>query len=121
MLACLSCLVQDHSTIWPESIGHSTSHGCIRMLPEDIGELFPSIKPGTPISIIYEPIKLALTPDKKIFLEVHPDVYQKRFSYWDYAQALVQKQGLTDQVDWARAASVLAERTGVAEEITKTK
>ena len=27
-----------HSTLWPESIGHSTSHGCIRMLPEDIGD-----------------------------------------------------------------------------------
>jgi len=108
-----------HSTIWPESIGHSTSHGCIRMLPEDIGELFPYIKPGTPISIIYEPIKLALTPDKKIFLEVHPNVYQKRLSYWDHAQALAQKQGLTAQVDWAMAASVLAEQIGVAVEITK--
>ncbi len=89
------------------------------MLPEDIGELFPYIKPGTPISIIYEPIKLAQTPDKKIFLEVHPNVYQKRISYLDLAQALAQKQGLTAQVDWVRAASVLAEQTGVAEEITK--
>ncbi len=110
-----------HSTIWPESIGHSTSHGCIRMLPEDIGELFPYIKPGTPISIIYEPIKLAQTPDKKIFLEVHPNVYQKQLSYWNHAQALAQKQGLTAQVDWAKVAGVLAEQNGVAEEITKTK
>jgi hypothetical protein len=64
---------------------------------------------------------VALTPDHKIFLEVHPNVYQKQLSYWDHAQALAQKQGLTAQVDWARAASVLAEQTGVAEEITKTK
>jgi len=110
-----------HSTIWPESIGHSTSHGCIRMLPEDIESLFPYIKAGTPISIIYEPVKLALTPDKKIFLEAHPNVYQKPLSYWDHAQALAQKQGLNDQVDWAKAATVLAERNGVAEEITKTR
>lgn len=110
-----------HSTIWPESIGHSTSHGCIRMLPEDIGELFPYIKSGTPIAIIYEPIKLALTPDKKIFLEVHPNVYQKPFSYWDRFRALVQKQGLTARIDWERTAAVLAEQTGVAEDITKTK
>ena len=110
-----------HSTIWPESIGHSTSHGCIRMLPEDISEIFPAIKPGTPIVIIYEPIKLALTPDKKIFLEVHPNVYQKTFSYWDRVRALAQKQGLTLRVDWERAATVLAERTGVAEDITRTR
>jgi L,D-transpeptidase ErfK/SrfK len=108
-----------HSTIWPESIGHSTSHGCIRMLPEDIEELFPYIKPGIPISIIYEPIKLAQTPDKRIFLEVHPNVYQKRLSYWDRVQTLAQKQGLAAQVDWTRAAAVLAQQNGVAEEITK--
>jgi L,D-transpeptidase ErfK/SrfK len=110
-----------HSTIWPESIGHSTSHGCIRMLPEDIEALFPYIKAGTPIAIIYEPIKLALTPDKKIFLEVHPNVYQKPFSYWDRVRTLAQKQGLTARVDWDLAATVLAEQTGVAEEITKSK
>ncbi len=110
-----------HSTIWPESIGHSTSHGCIRMLPEDIAEMFPHVKSGIPISIIYEPIKLAQTPDKKVFLEVHPNVYQLPLSYWDYAQELAQKKGLTAQVDWGRAASVLAEQTGVAEEITKAR
>jgi len=64
---------------------------------------------------------LAQTSDKKIFLEVHPNVYQKNLSYWDRAWALAQKQGLTAQVDWARAASVLAEQAGVAEEVTKTK
>jgi L,D-transpeptidase ErfK/SrfK len=110
-----------HSTIWPESIGHSTSHGCIRMLPEDIEALFPSIKAGTPIAIIYQPIKLDQTPDKKIFLEVHPNVYQKRFSYWDRARALAQKKGLTALVDWNRAATVLAEQSGVAEDITRIK
>jgi L,D-transpeptidase ErfK/SrfK len=110
-----------HSTIWPESIGHSTSHGCIRMLPEDIGELFSYVKPGTSVSIVYEPIKLAQAPDKKIYLEVHPNVYQKRLTYRDHAQSLAQKQGLTDRVDWARATGVLAEQNGVAEEISKTK
>ena len=82
-----------HSTIWPESIGHSTSHGCIRMLPEDIEALFPYIKAGIPVSIIYEPVKLALTPDKRIFLEVHPNVYQKQLSYWDQTQAPGPKTG----------------------------
>jgi L,D-transpeptidase ErfK/SrfK len=107
-----------HSTIWPESIGHSTSHGCIRMLPEDLETLFPLVQSGTPVSIVYEPVKLAVS-DGKIFLEVHPNVYQKRFSYQDRLQGLIRKLGLVDQVDWAKAAAVLAEQAGVAEEITR--
>jgi L,D-transpeptidase ErfK/SrfK len=105
-----------HSTIWPESIGHSTSHGCIRMLPEDLEGLFPLLQSGTPLAIVYEPIKLAAA-DGRVFLEVHPNVYQKRLAYPERLQDLVKRFGLTEQVDWSKAAAVLAEQAGVAEDI----
>ncbi|MBI4767084.1 MAG: L,D-transpeptidase family protein [Deltaproteobacteria bacterium] len=108
-----------HATIWPESIGHSTSHGCIRMLAEDIETLFPRIKPGTPITIVYEPLKLAITPNGRIFLEAHPNTYQKPFSYWNHAQSLARINSLWDQIDWTRVEIVLNERNGLAEEITR--
>jgi L,D-transpeptidase ErfK/SrfK len=108
-----------HATIWPESIGHSTSHGCIRMITEDIENLFPLIKSGTPISIVYEPLKLAITSQGKIFLEAHPNTYQKPFSYLNHVYALARKNGLSDQIDWTRVEAVLNERNGIAEEITR--
>jgi L,D-transpeptidase ErfK/SrfK len=106
------------STIWPESIGHSTSHGCIRMLPEDIADLFPLVQSGTPVAIVYEPIKLAAA-DGRVYLEVHPNVYQNRPVYQERLEALVKRFGLSDQVDWTRAAAVLAEQAGVAEDISR--
>jgi L,D-transpeptidase ErfK/SrfK len=108
-----------HATIWPESIGHSTSHGCIRMTTEDVEKLFSLIKTGTPISIVYEPLKLALTSEGKIFLEAHSNTYQKPFSYLDHVYRLARKNGLFDQINWTRVEVVLQERSGVAEEINR--
>lgn len=108
-----------HATIWPESIGHSTSHGCIRMITEDIEDLYGRIKVGVPITIVYEPLKMAVTPDRKIFLEVHANSYQKPFSYWKHVQKLAQENGLSSQIDWSKAIRVLNEKTGLAEEITQ--
>jgi L,D-transpeptidase ErfK/SrfK len=107
-----------HATIWPESIGHSTTHGCIRMTTEDIGNLFKRIKPGIPITIVYEPLKMAITSDNKIFLEAHSNTYQKPFSYWDHVKKLSDEKGLSGQIDWDKAAQVLNERNGIAEDIT---
>jgi len=108
-----------HATIWPESIGHSTSHGCIRMATEDIENLFGQIKPGIPITIVYEPVKLAVTSERKIFLEVHTNTYQKQFSYWNHINKLADQSGFSDQIDWPRVTQVLRERNGIAEEITR--
>jgi L,D-transpeptidase ErfK/SrfK len=108
-----------HATIWPESIGHSTSHGCIRMITEDIEDLYVRIRVGEPITIVYEPIKMAITSDKKIFLEVYANTYQKPFSYWKYIQELALENGLSSRIDWSKVTQVLNERTGLAEEITQ--
>jgi L,D-transpeptidase ErfK/SrfK len=51
-----------HATNRPWSVGYYVSHGCIRMLPVEIAQLFPQITIGTPVKIIYRPIKLAVTP-----------------------------------------------------------
>jgi L,D-transpeptidase ErfK/SrfK len=46
-----------HGTTSPSSIGHRSSHGCIRMFNKDIAELFNYVSPGTPVRIVYEPKK----------------------------------------------------------------
>ena len=40
-----------HGTDEPESIGHSVSHGCIRMHNEDVERLYPMVAIGTPVYI----------------------------------------------------------------------
>ncbi|MFI5257223.1 MAG: L,D-transpeptidase [Gemmatimonadales bacterium] len=40
-----------HGTDEPESIGHSVSHGCVRLRNEDIARLYPMVEVGTPVYI----------------------------------------------------------------------
>lgn len=44
-----------HGTTQPASIGLQSSHGCIRLYPADIKELFYLVPIGTPVRIVYEP------------------------------------------------------------------
>lgn len=108
-----------HATTSPWSVGRFASHGCFRMLPDQIEELFNQIEVGTPVKIIYKPIKLALTPDQRIYLEVHGDYYQRVPNYLQALQTLAKNQQLTDRLDWVRAKQVLKERDGIAREVTK--
>jgi lipoprotein-anchoring transpeptidase ErfK/SrfK len=43
-----------HGTNRPDSIGHNTSHGCIRLRNRDIEELFARVKVGDRVSLIAE-------------------------------------------------------------------
>ena len=40
-----------HGTDNPASIGHSVSHGCVRLRNEDIDALYPMVEIGTPVYI----------------------------------------------------------------------
>jgi lipoprotein-anchoring transpeptidase ErfK/SrfK len=41
-----------HGTNQPSSIGHFVSHGCIRMLNEDVTDLFGRVGVGTPVVVM---------------------------------------------------------------------
>jgi L,D-transpeptidase ErfK/SrfK len=60
-----------HSTNKPLGVGMRVSHGCVRMLPEDIERLFPQLPVGTPVHIVNQPVKAGWYGGK-LYLEVHP-------------------------------------------------
>lgn len=60
-----------HGTNKPSGVGMRVSHGCIRLYPENIEELFSIVKVGTPVDIVNQPFKLGLHAGK-IYLEAHP-------------------------------------------------
>ncbi len=108
-----------HATNRPWSVGSSVSHGCIRMLPKEIAELFPQIKVGTPVKILYLPIKVALTSQGKIYLEVNPTIYQKELHGLEYVQGLAQEYQLQDRLDWDKVKKILKAREGIAQDVSK--
>jgi L,D-transpeptidase ErfK/SrfK len=60
-----------HSTNKPYGVGMRVTHGCVRMYPEDIEELFPLIPVKTMVQLVNQPIKLGWR-DTTLFIEVHP-------------------------------------------------
>ncbi len=47
-----------HGTNRPWGIGRRVSHGCIRLYPEDIQELFGMVETGSLVRVVYEPVKV---------------------------------------------------------------
>jgi len=60
-----------HGTNKAYGVGMRVSHGCVRMLPEDIEALFPQVDRGTKVHIINQPVKAGWYGGK-LYLEVHP-------------------------------------------------
>lgn len=108
-----------HGTIVPMSIYQFRTHGCIRLHPDDIGELAKRLSVGASGEIIYEPVLLAQIEGKRIFLEAHRDVYKKRKDLPKTVQALASAQGLVQLIDWPRAEEAMRRKEGVAREVTK--
>jgi L,D-transpeptidase ErfK/SrfK len=60
-----------HGTNAPWSIGKPSSHGCIRMYPEDIAALFAVTPVGEPVTVIDTPVTLG-QQDGVLYLQVTP-------------------------------------------------
>lgn len=65
-----------HGTNEPASIFSLSTHGCIRLHPEDIRDLFDRVLVGTSVRIVYEPTLVASDAMGVTWVEVHPDAYR---------------------------------------------
>ncbi len=103
-----------HGTDKPWGIGTRSSHGCLRLFPEDIERLFAMIGRGTKVTIVNQPIKVA-APGEKVFVEAH------RYMDGDYAARalrLLVDKGVLERVDMEKLVAALEARTGIPVEIT---
>jgi L,D-transpeptidase ErfK/SrfK len=107
-----------HETIWPNSVYRYTSHGCIRMLPQHIEQFYNMVNVRTKGEIIYEPVKIAVLNDGRVYLEVRTDVYRKYSSIKDRVTELVSSRAVSDKVDWQKINRLIKLESGVAEDVT---
>jgi L,D-transpeptidase ErfK/SrfK len=65
-------------------IGMQITHGCARMYPNDIRDLYHMVSVGTPVYIVKQPIKVGWL-DSTLYIEAHPGLeagqsrYKPRF------------------------------------------
>ena len=107
-----------HATNAPASIFRTASHGCIRVHPDDIAQLFDRVEVGSSGRIIYEPLLLAVVGED-VYLEVHRDVYHRNVAKpQNVARTLAAAAGVSELIDWAAADAVAAAADGVARSVT---
>ena len=107
-----------HGTDTPWAVGRLTTHGCIRLYPEDIPKLFDAVRIGTEGEILYQPVKIGEENDR-IYVEVHGDVYDKFKDMGHHAATVVQKAGVADRVDAAKLRAAVAEKRGIPVDVTR--
>ena len=108
-----------HGTNKPFSIGMRVSHGCVRMYPEHIVELFELVKTGTPVTLVHQGVKAGWSGDR-LYLEVHPVAgvpdEEARPSMTEVVSSLVSatpESGLPTNLDWKRVEEALATANGI--------
>jgi L,D-transpeptidase ErfK/SrfK len=105
-----------HGTNRPWGIGARVSHGCIRLYQEDIAQLFGTIRRGTPVAVVNQPVKAAVRGGR-VYLQVH-DNEEGRDLYGEGLKVLEAKN-LTGRVDLRKIRKASLERKGLLVDVSK--
>jgi L,D-transpeptidase ErfK/SrfK len=107
-----------HGTNAPTSVGKYASHGCMRLLPEHVERLYREARDGTPVEIVYEPVKLARDALGSVYLEVHLDVLGGRRHELPAVLDLIEAAALTEAVDVIDVVTTVSRAWGIPEDVT---
>ncbi len=71
------------------------------------------------MKIIYRPIKMALTPEGRVYLEAHPNIYDGSCTPWNRSRTWRSITISADRIDWDKVTAILKTKEGLAQDITK--
>jgi len=101
-----------HGTHKPYGVGRRVSHGCLRLYPEDIRDLYDRAEVGTPVRIIYKPFKVGVQ-DGILYIEAHHDYRRKVTDLRTEITRQARLVGWRNALDWPAIERVVAEARGV--------
>ncbi|HXQ30989.1 MAG TPA: L,D-transpeptidase family protein [Steroidobacteraceae bacterium] len=101
-----------HGTNKPYGVGMRSSHGCIRLYPEDIAILFETVPIGTPVRVVNQPYLLGWQDDE-LYVEAYGALEDDKRDWQHGPKSLLKKAGKTPlwkkirahdaDIDWERA------------------
>lgn len=106
-----------HGTNKPYGVGMRVSHGCIRLYPEDIEELFHQVPVGTPVRIINRPYKVGWR-EGTLYVEVHPHLKEDKEQFRDVFTQIMEliikaADGRKVDVQWSKLQAAVSKESGV--------
>jgi L,D-transpeptidase ErfK/SrfK len=111
-----------HGTNKPYGVGMRSSHGCIRLYPEDIEQLFDTVPMGTPVRAVNQPLLFGRNGDDVLVqalgaLEDDTRDWEKnRRKLMEKSVPEPVRRGLKERkltIDWQRAEALAIEAHGV--------
>lgn len=105
-----------HGTNEPNSIGRTVSHGCIRLFPPHILDLFSQAWIGMPVVIVYQTVMVG-QEGGVVYLAVFPDIYRFGSNDFNQAQRRLASFGLNNAISDDDLRQRLTRADGVARPI----
>jgi L,D-transpeptidase ErfK/SrfK len=111
-----------HGTNKPYGVGLRSSHGCVRLYPEDIEKVFEMVPNGTQVRVVNQPYLFGWHDDR-LYLQAYT-VLEDDARNWQNAQKKLQSRALTPQlqstlktsgasIDWQSVAAVTHKPRGI--------
>ncbi len=107
-----------HGTNRPYGIGMQVTHGCIRMYPEDIAELFTAVPADTPVRIVNQQVKVGWQGDV-LYMEAsqfgeRPFQEDEYYALLNDAVNLIDEAvgGIPHDMDWSRVKQEIRQPSG---------
>jgi L,D-transpeptidase ErfK/SrfK len=116
-----------HGTNKPYGVGLRSSHGCIRLYPEDIEKIFQMVTNGTHVRVVNQPFLFG-AHDQQLYLQAY-SVLEDDPRDWDHAQKKLLSHGLAvhiqktlqasgTQMDWQSVAAITRSPRGIPIPVT---
>jgi L,D-transpeptidase ErfK/SrfK len=118
-----------HGTNKPYGVGLRSSHGCIRLYPEDVEKIFAMVNPGTTVTVVNQPFVFGwhegelylqgfdvLEDDKRDWSKSQPKLLSKTLSKRIQAELAARKS----TVDWQRVAQITKDPRGLVVSVSST-
>lgn len=114
-----------HGTNAPTSIGLRSSHGCVRMYPEDIDSLFHMVDVGTKVVVVHEPFKVGVKYGQ-LYLEAHQPFPEQYYTQGDNEEEMLSDAMTTstlptstsDNINWSEVKKLIKDTYGYPVKIT---
>jgi L,D-transpeptidase ErfK/SrfK len=111
-----------HGTNKPYGVGLRSSHGCLRMYPEDVVKLFDMVPVGTPVTVVNQPFVFGwhrdqlylqafnvLEGDKRDWSKSQPKLLAKTLTKRMQTELAARKEA----VDWVKVAEITKGTRGI--------
>jgi L,D-transpeptidase ErfK/SrfK len=116
-----------HGTNKPYGVGLRSSHGCLRLYPEDIEKIFAMVTPGTQVTVVNQPFVFGwhedqlylqafdvLEDDKRDWAKSRPKLVSKTLGKHIEEKLATRKEA----IDWARVAEIAHDPRGLPLAVT---